>query len=481
MKGCPLQKKFKITKKNVIWSYASTIFSMASNFLLLPLIFYFLNKNEIGYWYLILSVNSLTALFDFGFDPAFARNIAYVWSGISSLKNQGIDKNVLHRENMVNYHLLSATIHTARVIYLMLAIIALLLIGTCGTVYMILIVFHTLTSSVYKWTWVVFCISMFTNIYFGYFSALLRGSGKIEEVNKALVFSRLAQILFTGVGFLLSASIIVPVFGLLIYGILFRFFCNGYFWQDDLIRKHQKILREHIDMKEIQSIFIVIWPNTWRDGFVSISNYLTTQGMSLIAGTFLSLSATGTYSIGIQFASALSSAAASINGAVHPILQSLFVERDFVGLRKQTAIAITAYIWLFWFGSFLTVNFIFPILKMVKTESVPDNGVFSLMLVYFFLYQLHSIHASFIANANIIPYTRAFIISALINLALLVVVLKIAGGSVYVLLLIPIIVQGAYNNWRWPMYYYSMINANFKSLIVLGNQIFVEHIKKIIH
>ncbi len=64
-------------------------------------------------------------------------------------------------------------------------------------------VFSKLPDAEYKWTWLVFCFSLFLNLYFGYFSALLRGSGKIDSVNKAQVFSRSLQILLTFGGFLI--------------------------------------------------------------------------------------------------------------------------------------------------------------------------------------------------------------------------------------------------------------------------------------
>ena len=46
-------------------------------------------------------------------------------------------------------------------------------------------------------------------------------------------------------------------------------------------------LKSPMNWHEIKEIFLFIWPNTWRDGLVSMSNYVTSQGMSLMAGAFL--------------------------------------------------------------------------------------------------------------------------------------------------------------------------------------------------
>ena len=461
-----MPNRFEVTRKSIVWSYAGTIFSMASNFLLLPIIFHFLNSQEIGYWYLILSINGLIALFDFGFDPAFARNIAYIWSGAKTLKSRGVDKE--HDHTVINYHLLASTIHAARAIYMILAIVAVVLVGIFGTIYMNAVVFSKLPDAEYKWTWLVFCFSLFLNLYFGYFSALLRGSGKIDSVNKAQVFSRSLQILLTFGGFLIYPSILSPVIGLVMYGIIFRTICSHFYWQDEEVRSHRDVLKSPMNWHEIKEIFLFIWPNTWRDGLVSMSNYVTSQGMSLMAGAFLPLSVTGVYSVGVQFASAIGTASSAINGAYNPILQSNFVKQDFASIRDKTSKAGAAYVWLFLIASVGTLLVIFPLLKLIKPASVPTLEVFLPLILYYFLYQQHSVHASYIANANIIPYTKAFLISAGANLVGLWLGLELTNGNIYFLLFFPILVQAAYNNWRWPSYYYKMIDSTLLSSIKQG-------------
>ncbi|RXT55711.1 lipopolysaccharide biosynthesis protein [Lacticaseibacillus chiayiensis] len=461
-----MPNRFEVTRKSIFWSYAGTIFSMASNFLLLPIVFHFLSPKEIGYWYLILSINSLITLFDFGFDPTFARNIAYVWSGAKTLKSHGIEKKRSHAD--VNYHLLASMIHAARVIYMILAIVAIVLVGFFGTMYMNAVVFSKLPDVEYKVTWLVFCFSLFLNLYFGYFSALLRGSGEIDSVNKAQVFSRILQIFLTFVGFLIYPSILSPVIGLMMYGIIFRTICSRFFWRDDEVRNHRKELKSPMNWHEIKEVFLFIWPNTWRDGLVSMSNYVTSQGMSLIAGAFLPLSVTGVYSVGVQFASAIGTASSAINGAYNPILQSNFVKRDFDSIRDKTSKAVAAYIWIFAIATVGTLLVIFPLLKLIKPESVPTLQVFLPLILYYFFYQQHSAHAGYIANANIIPYAKAFLISAGVNLVGLWLGLKLTSGNIYFLLFFPIVVQALYNNWRWPMYYYKMIGSTLLTSIKRG-------------
>ena len=80
--------KIKLTSKDIIWSYIVTVLSMAANFLMLPLIMYFLDGEKLGLWYVFASIGGIAVLFDFGFCVTFARNITYAWSGARSLKRE---------------------------------------------------------------------------------------------------------------------------------------------------------------------------------------------------------------------------------------------------------------------------------------------------------------------------------------------------------------------------------------------------------
>ena len=172
--------------------------------------------------------------------------------------------------------------------------------------------------------------------------------------------------------------------------------------------------------------------------------------------------------VGVQFASAIGTASSAINGAYNPILQSNFVKQDFASIRDKTSKAVAAYVWLFLIASVGTLLVIFPLLKLIKPASVPTLEVFLPLILYYFLYQQHSVHASYIANANIIPYTKAFLISAGANLVGLWLGLELTYGNIYFLLFFPILVQAAYNNWRWPSYYYKMIDSTLLSSIKQG-------------
>ena len=98
--------KINITKRDIIWSYIGTILSMGSNFLMLPMIIFYMNDSMVGLWYVFASIGTIATLFDFGFSVTFARNITYCWSGANKLKKEDVEfienkeiRAVAHKNN----------------------------------------------------------------------------------------------------------------------------------------------------------------------------------------------------------------------------------------------------------------------------------------------------------------------------------------------------------------------------------------------
>lgn len=76
-------------KKDVLWNYISTFMSMASNFLLIPLLLVFLSNEEIGLWYVFVTIAGFAQLLEFGFTYTLARNLLFCLSGVRKLSKQG--------------------------------------------------------------------------------------------------------------------------------------------------------------------------------------------------------------------------------------------------------------------------------------------------------------------------------------------------------------------------------------------------------
>ena len=118
--------------KDIIWSYIGTIMSMASNFIILPFLMYFLSSEMLGLWYVFASIGAIATLFDFGFGVTFARNITYSWSGASKLQKEDVSTD---KPQDTDFYLMKKVLVTSKYIYALLSVSAFILLVSIGTMY----------------------------------------------------------------------------------------------------------------------------------------------------------------------------------------------------------------------------------------------------------------------------------------------------------------------------------------------------------
>lgn len=124
--------QIKSSRSDIIWNYIGIVMSMASNFLLLPFLIKFIDGEMLGLWYVYLSIGGIVILFDFGFNPTLARNVAYCWSGAKELNAEGVGQT---QGSEPNFDLLKRVISTCKAIYLVISAAALLVLLSIGTAY----------------------------------------------------------------------------------------------------------------------------------------------------------------------------------------------------------------------------------------------------------------------------------------------------------------------------------------------------------
>lgn len=81
-----MKNRISISRKDIIWNYLGYGFSFGTNILLLPIVLYYLPTEELGLWYIFLSVGAFVAMFDFGFSPQIARVITYSYAGADEIQ-----------------------------------------------------------------------------------------------------------------------------------------------------------------------------------------------------------------------------------------------------------------------------------------------------------------------------------------------------------------------------------------------------------
>ena len=453
------------SKADVVWNYIGTVVSMASGFVLLPLLMHFLTPDELGLWYVFVAVSNLAMLFEFGFNPTFARNIVYVVSGARRLTREGCDFDSVGEG--VDWHLLKTVIRASRLVYAAIAIAVSLVLATAGTAYVDAVSSQIPDAS--RWaSWGIFVASVFLNLYFLYSITLLRGYGDVAGENRAKTFARLAQLGVSALLLLAGMGLVGASLGYLANGVLLRVFASVQLRGHRDVRAGVASDASPVSAAEVRGVLATVGHLAWRDGFVQLACYASTQAMSLVGSLTLGLAETGTYSVLLQFGNAVYNFAGAYPKSFFPAFQSAHASHDVGRQREIVSRGIVAYWGLFLLGVAGVSLVVMPLLPMVKEGFAPDLPLFLALSLYLGLWNQHSIFCNYIIGMNEIPYVRGYVVAALVGVPLSYLLSGPFGWGPWGLVLGQAASQAIYNNWKWPIYLSQKVSGTYRSLLQQG-------------
>lgn len=449
-----------IDKRDVIWSYLGTFFRIAVNIVILPFVLKYLNDDELGLWYVFSTVSYLAVLLDFGFAPALARNIAYIWCGAKELKKDNVQQI---RENETDYLEFKTILTTCKCVYGCIAILGFVLLLCIGTPYIISI--GTSTALV---PWIIYILGVFFNMLYSYYSSFLRGVGALAQNNKAAVISRLVQIVLTLTLLLRGYGLLGVCISYLISGFALRISSMIMFNKYENIGNNLSLIKSKIDWERVKNTFRIVWYNASKDGLVTLSNYLCTQANTLICSYSIGLATTGSYGFSMQIAMVMSNIAQTPYTIIHPKLQETAIKGQSNHSTNLLASSIMKYLLLF-IIMFTSALLLMPLIKWIKPSFNIDLAMLLTIFIYYITYDIYHLFASYISTYNTLPYTKSFIITAVVSVIVSFVFVEVFKMGIWALILSPLIVNLAYCGWYWPRYVIrKMLNISISDFIKLG-------------
>lgn len=439
--------RVQTTKKDIIWNYIGVLVSFGYGLVMMPFSVYYLDGDTLGLWYVFHSIGAIAVLLDFGFSPTFGRNINYCWSGVKKLKKEGAEFS--EGINEPDFFMMKKVMRTCKVIYGMISSVALLLLLTAGSGY-VLYVTDFQNIKTYLTAWIIYSVAVFMNIYFGYCGSFLRGVGAVAECNKATVAGRAIQIILTIVLLACGFGIIGCSIAYLSHGAIFRILANRKFYKYKGIGKSLKNVREKVEKSQIKEMFTVIWHNAWRDGIVSLSSYLLSQASTIICSLFLTLAQTGVYSLTMQVASVISSVASALYTTQTPVMQSAYITQNTDRLKKAFSVSVTAYIAIFVIGTagFAVVGI--PLLRIIKPDEPVTVALALGVCLSQFIIHFRNCYTSYFSCTNRLPYVKSLLISSVFSVVMALFLMGVFKLGTTGLILSQIISQAVYNLWVWP-------------------------------
>lgn len=449
-----------IKRGDVIWSYLGTITSLSSYVIILPLIVHFMHPDLVGLWYVFVSIGAIASLFDFGFTYTFARNITYCWSGSKELQKTGVSSSEV---GSTDFRLMKDILTTSRLVYLIIATVAFVLLISAGTMH-IIFVSSEIQGYSHIIAWLVYSIAIFLNLYFNYYDSYLLGVGAVKRSNQNKVIARLAHIAVLVLLLSLGLGIIGASAAYLVYGIAFRWLGKHYFYQYKGIGDELSKITTKTDKGTIKSLFVTIWHNAWRDGVIQMSIYATDQATVLICSAFMSLNETGVYSIALQIATAIAMISSVLYNTYQPQLQSAYVNHEYVRMKKTMNVIVGSLAVLFVIGVVGSIFVAFPLLQLVRTDVCVDVSVFVGICVAQFMIRYRNCYTTYFSATNRIIYMKSFVVSAVMCVALSFVLLRYYDMGVWGVVIAQIVSQMVFNVWYWPIKAIREMNSNISSM-----------------
>lgn len=455
--------KITITKKDVLWNYIGTIVTLGGNFLLVPFLLHYLSTDYYGLWNVFMSLGAISALFDFGFNSLFSRNISYSWSGVENLSTENVVK--ASESATVNYLLLKKVITTCRLIYLIISTSALLVLLTFGSYYVLKVSQSIHDERLVLASWILFAIGIYLDLLYGYFDAFLRGIGEIEADNKARVISKTVQIVVTALLLCFGVGIISTALGTIIYGFVFRGICRRKFYSVKNLTKSLKMAGS-VSREDVWDVFKVVWHNAWREGIVSIANYISNQVTTLLCSFYLGLAQAGKYGLAVQCTSAVAQISTSLFSSYMPAMQEAYAHRDTKRIREKISYGMGIYLVLFPLGMMGLLIFI-PIINYIKGSQILTINIIIGIGIYQYLLKYRDCYAWYLGGTNRIIYYKSFIVASIVCVVSSIIFVKFLEMGIFGFIFAQIFSQLIHNVWYWPLYVDKELNLNWQKKYTL--------------
>jgi O-antigen/teichoic acid export membrane protein len=436
-----------INRKDIFWNYAATFLKIASAIILLPLILKIMPSEMVGVWTVFMSITAFSSLLNFGFNGSFTRNVTYIFSGVNNLKVKG-HETVSEVNQPIDYGLLKGVIIAMQWVYLRMAILLFLILSTLGTWYMYSILqnYKGVTQEVYI-AWIILCLINTYNLYTLYYGSLLQGKGLVKKSKQIVIVGHLVYLGIASVFILSGFGLIAIVSAQASSVVIVRWLSYRFFFTIEIKQK----LKEAIERNKIE-ILKAIYPNALKIGISTLGKFMIQTSPIIIGPLYLSLEEIATYGITMQFINVIGTLAGIYTLTFGPKISQLRVKQNNNSIKeyylKGQLVLFVTYIvgglGLLLFGKW-GINLIGS-----KTQLMP---LFLITLALFLNFEQsnRSIAAGILLTKNEVPFYKAYFISGIVIVIGLFACLTFLEMGLLTLLLVPLVVDIAYQAWKWPL------------------------------
>ena len=435
----------RVSRSAISWSLIAAGLRFGSALLLLPLILWRVPSDELGLWYVFVSLGSLAALMDLGFAHAATRSVGYLWAGSRMLLPFGIDLPDPKLEGNAsggaidrqpNFPMLADLVESLRVYYFSVGGVLALLLTTIGGAW----IWHKsaglANAHSIRLAFLAYAIGVSLGFANSLWPSLLAGIGAVKEAQQITAACLLANFCLAATGLLAGLGMWALVIGTVVAGLAERLIGRTVFYW----------LVPRLSGKFEFSVLRVLWPNAWRTAAVGLGAFMIFQANTLICSAFLDLPTTASYGLSLQGVSLLVGVSSIWVSARLPMINQLRaqgkVERIPTMFRQRIVFALLT----FGIGAAALLLLGRPLLELfhARTQLLPTALLATLLLIQL-LEMHHSLYGELVYSENVNPFVKPALISG--GAIIILSVLLTPWLGVWGMLLASGLVQLSFNNW----------------------------------
>ena len=434
-----------IGKRDLIWATLATLFRIGSGVLLFPLVLNMLPSETVGGWTIFTSVTRIIGITDFGFSPSFAHNIAYIFSGVRSLKRDG-HECVDATDAQIDYNLLKRTIRAMQYFYSRMALILFAFLSIVGTFY-IYTLMQNYAGDVREiyFAWAIVCVVNSYNLYTLYYDALLNGRGLIKRKNQIVLIGNVAYLSLAVLLLLCGFGLIAIVSAQLVSVLIIRTLSYKSFYSNEITSNLAAV--EEVDYKDILR---AIMPNALKLGLASLGGFLTFRLSTFVGPLFISLSDMASFGITLQLLAVVSSLALLYTNVYLPKVFQWRVERNVALIRKTFYISTLLVFVIFLCGGIAIDLLGNWALNLFGSQTQLLSGALFVFLVIHYYLETNMVNSTeYLLAKNEVPFYKRYLVSGCITVFLLFLLVGYFDWGLWGVIAAPMISQSVLQYWKW--------------------------------
>jgi len=345
--------------------------------------------------------------------------------------------------------LLFTILLTSRRIYRTVSLLAACFMGV-GSLYILHIASPGVDGAKALAAWLLYAAGVGFMVYYSYLNNVYKGLGRIQELQVAHIINQTVYIVLQLVFLYAGFGIVGLAAANLAVSLVYRL---------QLGRRIGALAREHAESyaeakREMRSRFLgtyhAIRHNAKGIGLVLVGNYIQTQGSILLLSAFLSLSTVASYGLTMQLISIVATVSAVPFNTYIPRMSSLRIAGETERLKDVYSLVTVFSYMTFLVGGAAVLLLGREVVGLVRSNTGLLTPMQTLVLLVFsFVLTNHQRSTNYISLGNRQPYVASYVVSSLVSLALSAVLLW-RGYGVWGVILVNLLVQSAYNGWKWP-------------------------------